>query len=111
MYPDTGIRTFIDAFSFILLLIISLYIPFVISFDIDLSSDFDNFELFIDIWFIFEIAANFFTGYYDKGLLIMSRKKIILRYLRGWFIVDIISSSPLLFLEFLDIQEHSSTDP
>lgn len=59
------------------MLIISVYIPFTIAFAVDTTGPFDYFELFIDIWFLIEIIANFFTGFYEKGSLIMDRTKII----------------------------------
>ena len=54
-----------------MLLLIALYVPFIISFDIEPSQNFQIFEVLIDIWFIVEIILNFFTGFYSKGVLIM----------------------------------------
>ena len=53
----------------------------------------------MDIWFIFEIMLNFFTGYYDKGVLVMERCKITENYLRGWFFIDLISSAPTSIID------------
>lgn len=102
LYPDSNLRGFIDGISFILLLIISVYIPFVLAFNLDTSGPFDYFELFIDIWFLLEISANFFTGYYDRGILVMNRIKIFKNYLSGWFWVDLLSSSPILVIQVLN---------
>ncbi len=46
------------------------------------------------IWFIIDLALNFFTGYWDRGILIMKRDVIIRHYLRSWFIFDLIASFP-----------------
>ncbi len=35
--PDSGIRTIVDLVSFILILFISLYIPFIFAFNVDTS--------------------------------------------------------------------------
>ena len=35
-----------------------------------------------------------FTAYHRNGRLVESRKEIILNYLRGWFIIDLISVFP-----------------
>ena len=102
MYPDATIRSFIDGVSFMLLLVISVYIPFIIAFNVDTSRSFEYFELFIDIWFLIEIMANFNTGYYHKGILIMERKKIFLIYLQGWFLIDIFSSAPILVISIIN---------
>jgi len=105
IYPDSSTRNFIDAFSFMLLLIISIYIPFIIAFTVDTTGPFAYFELFLDIWFLSEILTNFFTGYYDKGILIMNKLMISKAYLKSWFIVDIISSAPLLIIQIVNQNE------
>lgn len=98
LYPDSNLRSFIDGVSFLLMLVISVYIPFIISFAVDTSGPFDYFELFIDIWFMLEIFLNFFTGFYEKGILIMDRKLIFLFYIHGWFWIDLLSSAPILMI-------------
>ena len=67
IYPDSWVRSLIDGVSFLLLLTISLYVPFVTSFNLNLPTQFDSFEVFIDTWFLFEIVTNFFTGFYNRG--------------------------------------------
>lgn len=102
MYPDSNFRGLIDSLSFLLLLAISVYIPFIISFNVDTTGPFDYFELFIDLWFLTEVIANFFTGYYEKGLLIMNRKKIVMNYIKGWFLIDLLSSAPILVISIVN---------
>lgn len=72
IHPESNVRTAIDSISFVLLLLIALYVPFIISFDIDPSTKFQIFEVFIDCWFITEIFLNFLTGFYLKGTLVMN---------------------------------------
>jgi len=59
------------------------------------------FEVFIDTWFIGEIILNFFTGYYEKGVMVMDMRKIFRQYMRSWFSLDVISSLPLSYVEIL----------
>ena len=37
---------------------------------------------------------NFVTGYYKRGNVIMKRGPIMKRYLRTWFLIDLVSSFP-----------------
>jgi hyperpolarization activated cyclic nucleotide-gated potassium channel 2 len=39
-------------------------------------------------------VINFNTGYYKKGHLILRRRKIVRRYLRSWFWLDLIATFP-----------------
>ncbi|TNV87308.1 hypothetical protein FGO68_gene14185 [Halteria grandinella] len=95
--PESDFRTAVDAISFVLLLFISLYIPFVISYNVDTSGFFENVEFFIDVWFLFEIFINFFTGFYEKGTLVMHLPRILKSYICGYFFADVLSSVPISF--------------
>jgi hypothetical protein len=78
---------------------VSLYIPFVFTFDIDTTEGkWKTFEMFIDTWFVFEIMTNFFTGFYLKGVLVLDLKRIALTYIKTWFVIDLLSSFPYSLL-------------
>lgn len=49
----------------------------------------------IEAFFLVDILVGFNTGYYDKGVLIMNRRHIALRYLESTFVFDLISSFPV----------------
>ncbi|KAJ8613553.1 hypothetical protein CTAYLR_002195 [Chrysophaeum taylorii] len=51
--------------------------------------------VFIDIYFIIDLALNFRTGYtVEDGLEIMDPRKCAVQYLRTWFVLDFASSVP-----------------
>lgn len=54
----------------------------------------------MDIWFLFELLTKFLSAYYEKGVLILDRKLIIINYFKSWFILDLLSSFPYSFLYF-----------
>ncbi len=83
IYPDSVLRNIVDFVSFCIILWISLYIPFVFTFDIDTSTGYSKYlEMCIDLWFLSEMVLNFFTGYYEKGILILDKKRIAKTYLK-----------------------------
>jgi hypothetical protein len=43
--------------------------------------------LTLSFWSL-DMISSIFTGYYDNGKLVMDQKKIIKKYLRGWFWLD-----------------------
>jgi hypothetical protein len=80
--------------------IILMYVTFVLTFELafieDSSLFFQISEYLTSIIFAFDIFFNFNASYYDQyGKLISSRKKIMVKYLKGWFFVDFISSFPI----------------
>ncbi|KAK3241041.1 hypothetical protein CYMTET_49165 [Cymbomonas tetramitiformis] len=56
-----------------------------------------------DLAFIFDVVLNFYTGFYNPATnkLEVKVKTITVRYLRGWFVVDVCSILPFFMLEFL----------
>lgn len=48
----------------------------------------------INCYFIADILLSFQTGYYSKGGVIMDRKLIARKYLKRWFLIDLISTFP-----------------
>jgi hypothetical protein len=64
--------------------------------------------MIIDIWFLMEITMNFCTGFYEKGILIMNRRRIVQKYLKTWFAMDMISSFPFSILELANTGDSST---
>ncbi len=60
------------------------------------SITFDNItNLFIDILFIFDLIINFFKAYYNfDEQLITKSNRIFFHYIKGYFLIDIISAIP-----------------
>ena len=54
-------------------------------------------DYIVDFFFLIDLILNmFFFAYYDKDeQLIFSRKQIVKKYLKSWFIVDFIAILPL----------------
>lgn len=52
-------------------------------------------DSFVDSLFLIDIFVNFFSAYFDSsGELIVDRKTIILNYLTGWFLIDLMPIFP-----------------
>lgn len=100
--PDSLFRTIIDLVSFVLIMSISIYIPFIFAFDIDTSiGPALYFELILDTWFIIEVVFNIFTGFYEKGVLVINKKQIFIRYVKTWLFIDLASSIPFSYVSVL----------
>lgn len=90
-------RMYWDIWLMLLLTIVTFVTPYKMAFTDDDSIGFDISRWVIDGFFTFDIFLNFITTYthpYDKTE-ITSPKLIAINYLKGWFIVDLISVLPL----------------
>ena len=53
----------------------------------------------VDFFFLLDMIQNFFYAYYDSdGNIVTDRKKIALKYLYSWFILDLVAILPFNLL-------------
>lgn len=99
--PTLAQKRMWDFFTAFFVLYNFWFIPFSISFDWWIpSSSIASFNSFLEAWFAVDMLLNFVTGYQEYGFLILSPKKIALRYLTSWFAVDLVAAIPIsLFLK------------
>lgn len=57
-------------------------------------------DIISELWFILDIAVNFFTAFPDSetGILVTDRERIKTNYLHSWFLIDTLSSIPVVIL-------------
>lgn len=104
-----------DVVQVFLLLYVAVSVPFRVAFSRDAVpfSAIFWWEVCIDVYFWVDIVINFRTFYYDlDGLLVIDEKKVCKRYLRGWFLIDVVSCAPVMYIEMLmyGTEDRQSTD-
>lgn len=79
------------------------YIPLKFTFSqIFQSKNFFLFQTLIISLLILERVFALNTGYYSKGILIMSRYEIRVNYFKNYFLIDAVTLFPVFSLEFLN---------
>merc|ERR550537_1004341 len=98
-----------DGVGLILVGYISALLPYEAAFvpDNEISYGF-TFQMFVDIFFVFDLILNFRTGYVEKGKIILDPDKIANNYLRTYFIFDFVASIPYDLVIFL-IESYSDS--
>jgi len=77
-------------------------IPMIICFGKDPKGFWWVMEFVICLIFMADVVASFFTGYIDStGQAVFQPGRICKRYLRTWFVVDVIASLPLEIMEWV----------
>ena len=73
-----------------------LSVPYYICFKIEVTGIWKIFEYITDVFFAIDIAINFFTGVYNSNSNVVNYewKTIANTYLKGWFVIDIVSTLP-----------------
>lgn len=91
---DSRGRLMWDLFMIGILIYLAISIPFYIGFYVPIQGGLVQIEFIVQLALLFDVAITMNTSYYVKGSLVVSRKKILLRYFKGWFWPDILSSFP-----------------
>jgi hypothetical protein len=95
-------KKFLDASLILVLVYVSVYYPYKISFLYNLKfkvSFFVIMDAIVDFFFLIDLICTFFTAFIYKGNLIDDHSKIAINYLTGWFIVDLISITPFYIVD------------
>ena len=100
--PNSATVYVIDFFVLIASLIELFYLPLYISFHISSYAVYENvfssiIFYFVDIIYIIDLLTGFFRAYYNfDEALINNNAKIFIKYLTGWFFLDLIEAIPFL---------------
>jgi len=99
MHPTSLRRTVFDCLSMLMLMFDSMFVPFVIAWDISLRGPWRVVGWSIAIFWTVDLLLNFVTGYSTGSQVVMSLKSISRRYLRSGFFVDL----TVLLLDYIDL--------
>ena len=100
--PNSWYIKIFDSSLFISSMIYLIYVPYLLSKNFFLFKEKENFQIIliiIDLIYIIDVILNFFRAYINyEEHLIRRTKKIVLHYLRTWFLFDLIQAIPLFSL-------------
>jgi len=84
-----------DFMILLLLVYTALWVPLRVGFEFDPPTGVKALELVVDLVFLADVVVNFLTSFEcENGLMEYRVSAIALRYAKGWFWIDLISSIP-----------------
>eukprot|EP00277_Geminigera_cryophila_P031224 CAMPEP_0173059610 /NCGR_PEP_ID=MMETSP1102-20130122/2097_1 /TAXON_ID=49646 /ORGANISM="Geminigera sp., Strain Caron Lab Isolate" /LENGTH=236 /DNA_ID=CAMNT_0013925667 /DNA_START=43 /DNA_END=750 /DNA_ORIENTATION=+ len=108
VHPDSGFATFLQLVSMVLLTYTALYTPVTVGFHWNVPPCYRaptlEFDVFLDAFFLFEIIVNFFIGIEQNGMYIDEHKQVILTYIQGSFVFDLLTSIPGSIVDLVTLQ-------
>ena len=114
IHPLSKLRRRWDFLLFGMLMYCAFSIPFRVGFDSMAVDGWLMFETVVDISFLMDIVVNFRTGYCldednEDSRIELRPKEIAKHYMKGWFVIDIVSAFPSQFLTMASGSEGEST--
>lgn len=98
MNPNSTVRLVWDFVGLFLISWDVLYIPFELAFDPEENPFIVVVGWIILLYWTCDVVMSNSVGFYEEGELVMNQRRIILRYLRTWFLIDLIVLGPDWFL-------------
>ncbi|KAL7685036.1 putative potassium channel, voltage-dependent, EAG/ELK/ERG, rmlC-like jelly roll [Plasmopara halstedii] len=93
--PEAPAKRTWDLLLSLLVLYTTLVVPYRVCFQVEAGGFFAQLETAMDVAFFVDIALNFITGLQlPSGEITYTLRVIVKSYLRGWFIVDFVSTLP-----------------
>lgn len=94
--PTHPARSAWDWALILLVIYTALSVPLEICFKYDQSVGFQVIDWLVDIFFLFDLILNFRTAYYNyDGTFEIDPLMIRNRYVRSWFVIDLVASIPI----------------
>ena len=99
IYPKSRWMETWDPFILSFILYSAVVVPFRICFDAEAVGFMWDLEVFISLFFTMDVCFNFNTAYPLDDKWVISRRRIVTKYLSGWFWIDAPSSLPLELID------------
>lgn len=87
--PTSPVRVIIDVTGLMMLLYDLVTIPYFLAWEVVITGSLQVFSFMTMFFWTFDMVANFHTGFYRNGELVMSHSKTARNYLRTWFLPDL----------------------
>ena len=100
--PEGSFRRGWDMVVGLLLVYTALALPYRVAFEDSTPLGWMIIDGIMDCFFVADIVLNFLTGFREKkegGKIVMSCRRSALHYVKGWFLIDLLSTLPFQLIE------------
>jgi hypothetical protein len=98
IHPESRFKLFWELYILVLTVLVTVIAPLIVVFQFPLSVILVIFDIVVTVSFTVDIVIQFNTGFIVRQELVTDRKQIARRYLRGWFILDLIAALPFTWI-------------
>ena len=98
IHPESRFKLFWELYILVLTVLVTVIAPLIVVFQFPLSVILVIFDIVVTVSFTVDIVIQFNTGFIVRQELVTDRKQIARRYLRGWFILDLIATLPFTWI-------------
>ena len=108
IHPHGKFRLLWDFISMVFIFYDLLSVPYVICFNVSSTDATFTFDTIKDVFFMIDVVLNFKTAYIDDGTLITDSALISKKYLKRWFLIDLLTSLPISLIVEVVVDDEST---
>jgi len=97
--PDNKLKKRWNLWIGVLLVYTGIFVPLRVAFYDETTLFMLAFECLVDFFFITDICLTFISAYEKNNVIETRHRQLASTYLRGWFLIDVLSSIPFQLLE------------
>jgi voltage-gated potassium channel len=98
IHPEGRFKVIWEVYILVLTVGVTILAPLMVVFEMELTPLLIAIDIVVTISFAADMAIQFNTGFMVRQQLVTDRKAIARRYLRGWFILDLIATLPFTWI-------------
>lgn len=98
IYPDSRFKVLWEFYVLFITILATIIAPLIVVFRIPMSAKLIALDVLITFTFIADIVVQFNASYSVRQKQISDRKAIAIRYIKGWFILDLFATIPWTFI-------------
>ena len=72
----------------------ALVVPFMLAFSLEDTLPLATIDFVCTVLYVFDVLISCNTAFFDKGMLVANRTRIVCRYMRTWLLWDLLSTFP-----------------
>ena len=96
--PDSLLKAKWDTLIVLCVIYLAFLVPFKVAFQVGNEGILLVVAILMDLLFIADVLFSFRTGFVENGVYCVDKKRIAEKYIKSWFLLDVIASAPLSFV-------------
>ncbi len=98
IHPESSFKVIWETYILLMTIAVTIIAPLIIVFELALTPLLIVFDVLVTLSFAVDMFIHFNTGYLVRQELVTDRTEVAKRYLRGWFLPDLIATLPFAWI-------------
>ena len=98
IHPESRFKIVWEVYILFMTVAVTIIAPLMVVFDMSMTPSLLAFDILVTLTFAVDIVIQFNTAFMIRHELVTDRKAIARRYMKGWFLLDLLATLPLTWV-------------